>query len=50
MLKYQGKVIKDFKAKMHTMTEPVVLRWLYRLGVLIFLVLFGLSRKSGGTR
>ncbi len=44
-MKYHGKAIKDFKAKMHTMKEPVVLKWLFRFGFIIFFVLFGLSRK-----
>ena len=43
MIQIHGKVIKDFKAKMHTMNQPIVLIWLYRLGIVFFLVLFGLS-------
>jgi hypothetical protein len=43
-MKDQGKVIKDFKKKIHNLKQPVVLKWLYRIGIFIFVVLFALGR------
>lgn len=43
LLKYQGKIVKDFKKKIHNLKQPVVLKWLYRIGIFIFAVLFALS-------